>query len=32
VAVLAIQKKNVLGDVPVIATRWAAARIVWNNS
>jgi hypothetical protein len=32
VAVVQIQKKNILGDVPVVATRWAAARIVWSDS
>ncbi|MGD0620949.1 MAG: hypothetical protein ABSA82_00565 [Thermacetogeniaceae bacterium] len=32
VAVIQIQKKNVLGDVPVVTQRWAAARIVWKSS
>jgi hypothetical protein len=32
VAVIQIEKKRVLGSVPVVAQRWAAARIVWNSS
>jgi hypothetical protein len=32
IAVIQIQKKNILGNVPVVVTRWAAARIVWNGS
>ncbi len=32
VAVIQIQKKNVLGSTPVVTQRWAAARIVWQSS
>lgn len=31
VGVLRIEKRNVLGAVPVVVTRWASARIIWKN-
>jgi hypothetical protein len=31
VAVIQIEKKRVLGNVPVVTQRWAAARIVWKS-
>jgi Flp pilus assembly protein TadG len=32
VAVIQIEKKRVLGNVPVVTQRWASARIVWKSS